>query len=49
MSGKRLTKVGPHRPFLGHDPLDMTQLYILKDESQINESHRPFDQLRGLK
>ena len=30
---------------LGHNSLEMTQLYILEDEAQINGSHSPFDQL----
>ncbi len=32
----------------GHNSLEMTQLYILEDEAQINGSHSPFDQLNGL-
>lgn len=33
---------------LGHKSLEVTQLYILEDEAQINGSHSPFDQLDGL-
>ena len=33
---------------LGHSSLDVTQLYILEDESQINGSHSPFDLLNGV-
>ena len=33
---------------LGHNSLEVTQLYILEDESEINGSHRPFDLLSGI-
>ena len=33
---------------LGHNSLEVTQLYILEDESEINGSHSPFDLLDGL-
>lgn len=33
---------------LGHNSLEVTQLYILEDESEINGAHSPFDQLIGV-
>jgi len=33
---------------LGHNSIEMTQLYILEDEAQINGSHSPIDLLNGL-
>jgi len=33
---------------LGHNSLEVTRLYILKDETEINGSHGPFDLLKEL-
>jgi hypothetical protein len=33
---------------LGHNSLEVTQLYILEDESEINGSHSPFDLLNWI-
>ena len=33
---------------LGHNSLEVTQLYILEDEAAINGSHSPFDLLNGI-
>jgi integrase len=42
LSGMPLKRL---QAILGHNSLEMTQLYILEDEAQINGSHSPFDQL----
>ena len=33
---------------LGHHSLEVTQLYILEDEGEINGSQSPFDLLNGI-
>ena len=33
---------------LGHNSLEVMQLYILEDEAEINGSHSPFDLLNGI-
>ncbi len=33
---------------LGHNSLEVTQLYVLEDEAEINGSHSPFDLLDGI-
>jgi site-specific recombinase XerD len=45
LSGMPLRRL---QAILGHNSLEMTQLYILEDEAQINGSHSPFDLLNGL-
>ena len=33
---------------LGHNSLEVTQLYLLEDEAEINGSHSKFDLLNGI-
>ena len=35
-------------PSSDHNSLEVTQLYILEDETEINGSHSPFDLLNGI-
>ena len=45
LSGMPLKRL---QSILGHNSLDVTQLYVLEDEAKINGSHSPFDLLNGL-
>ncbi len=45
LSGMPLRRL---QAILGHNSLEVTQLYILEDEAEINGTHSPFDLLHGV-